>query len=52
MLIPNDNPPRNNFNFCNFIPDDFILIADFFKNAHLHATGQIKTEELKDINVN
>lgn len=43
--------PKDNFNFCNFIPEDYILISDFFKTAYLHATGQISTEDLKDVEV-
>lgn len=50
-----NNPPTehgsNSFNFCSYIPEDYILISDFFKAAHLHATGQIKTEDLEDIEV-
>jgi hypothetical protein len=41
----------NSFNFCQYVPEDYILISDFFRNAHLHATGQIKNEDLKDIEV-
>lgn len=51
MLNPETESGLNSFNFCGFIPEDFILISDFFKTAHLHATGQIKTEDLKDIEV-
>jgi hypothetical protein len=50
MLTPTkDGLPS--FNFCQYIPDDYLLMSDFFKMAHLHAIGQVKTEDLKDVEV-
>lgn len=51
MLVGTDHLD-NNFNFCNFIPEDFKLISEFFQKAHEHASGQLKAEDLKDIEVN
>lgn len=51
MSSPETKHGLNSFNFCSFVAEDYILLSDFFKTAHLHATGQIKTEDLKDINV-
>ena len=54
MEVPNDEDAgvNNNFNFCRFIPEDYELMADFFLTAHAHATGEVATTELKDIEVN
>jgi hypothetical protein len=58
MKVPNRLPlegggyHNNNFNHCMFIADDYALIAQFFHQAHLHATGQIGNDDLKDITVN
>ena len=53
MTIPKnkDFTTINNFNYCNFIPEDFMLIASFFLMAHGHATGTVTTEELENIEV-
>lgn len=51
MESPETEHGLNSFNFCKYVPEDYKLISDFFRNAHLHSTGQIKTEDLKDIDV-
>ena len=48
---PHDEWKYGNFNFCQFIPEDYEIMAEFFSMAHLHATGKIKTEDLKDFEV-
>lgn len=39
-----------NFNYCNFIPEDYVYIADFFNAAYAHATG-VPNVDLTDIEV-
>ena len=42
----------NHFNFCKFIPEDFKLISEFFRNAYLHARDLLHESSLADIEVN
>ena len=51
MESPKTEYGLDSFNFCRFIPVDYMLISNFFQTAYLHAAGQIKTEDLKDIEV-
>ena len=44
----NDGPP--NFNKCKFIPDDYVLLAEFFTRAGAHANGATHVD-LTDIEV-
>jgi hypothetical protein len=44
----NDGPA--NFNKCNFVPEDYVHLADFFNAAYAHATG-VPNVDLTDIEV-
>lgn len=51
MTSPDTEHGLNSFNFCKYIPEDFKLISEFFQTAYKHAVGEIKAEDLKDIEV-
>jgi hypothetical protein len=51
MTAPDHENTGTGFNFCNFIPEDFKLMSDFFMQAHCHATGTRRTEDLHDTEV-
>ena len=51
VVVPNTEIREGNFNFCNFIPDDYELMAKYFTMVHKHATGEITEDELNDIEV-
>ena len=38
-----------NFDYCNFIPEDYKLLAQFFERAYKHATGDGTLLDLIDI---
>jgi len=39
------------FNFCRFVPEDYKLISEFFRDAYLHSTGLLHESSLKDVDV-
>ena len=41
----------NSFNFCKYVPEDYILISNFFRDAYLHSINQLEIKDLKDIEV-
>lgn len=45
-----DIPTLANFNHCQFIPDDYANIADFYNTAYAHATD-VPNVDLTDIEV-
>ena len=51
VTCPEQEPHGNNFNFCNFIPEDYANISEFFEMAYLHSKGLIEADKLKDYDV-
>lgn len=41
-----------NIEQCKLIPEDYILLAQFFTGIHLYETGMIDVMDLKDMVVN
>ena len=39
------------FNFCNYIPEDYFLLSDFFNQVGEHASGLRDEARLKDVEV-
>ena len=51
MENPETKHGLNSFNFCIFIPEDYLLLSEFFQKAYAHAVGALKAEELTDTEV-
>jgi hypothetical protein len=52
VTFPDDDFEGANIRRVRLLPDDLELLAEFFANAHLHATDRATDEDMTDIVVN
>ena len=48
---PREMKTTEDFNMCLFLPEDYKLLQQFFRQAEQHANGEITEDQLNDIEV-